>query len=88
MLVRYIAVAAAIISGGIWVRVLCTQSRYRWISLVPLTYIGHMILFYAFYHLHLLTNADINVWSTALRLHGITTVLALGLLLLYERLLR
>lgn len=83
---QYITLILAIMTVVVWFSVLKKRNlRYRWISPVPITYALHTILFYVVYSLGSLNHDAINVWSSTLRMHGVTTIFTIGLLLLYTR---
>jgi len=58
-------------------------NRKRWLySIAPLTYFAHILLLYTLWELNLLNNHIFDIWSDAVRLHGIFLFIIGGIILI------
>ena len=77
-----INIALSSVSVIIWI-VWALHNRSIWrYAVAPLSYLAHVILFYAGTSLHIFSPLALNAWSNAVRLHGLILIGTIGIALL------
>lgn len=73
-----------LVSWSVWIR---RNKRYRLLAVGPVSYILHLILFYAYNIIQpgILTNAEINTWSLAIRLQAAIMISFAGVIMTITR---
>lgn len=83
-LLRLVIVLTSAAASVIWMRFAMTNRRYRLATIAPLTWLLHVLIFYAAREYGLVDAAALNVWSNAIRLHAVILCAGLGLVVSWK----